>query len=191
MVRQAARLAGVGIVVLLLGGTAVSCDGGSEPATTGSRETAPASAFQLRPVDHVVLTTSAKWDTTKLTCPRKDAADCLGAGSSAPVVVSSAGGDKYVLGPVIVDGADIVNATARGGDPMGWSVDVQLSSEASDALASATTAAVGTRIAIVVGGLVVSAPTVAAPIASGAVVVADSLSEAAAERLASSLGPRS
>jgi preprotein translocase subunit SecD len=65
---------------------------------------------------------------------------------------------------------------------------VQLSEEGSEALASATRASVGDQIAIVVDGLVVSAPTVAGPITAGAVVVAGGLSESEAERLASSLG---
>jgi preprotein translocase subunit SecD len=71
---------------------------------------------------------------------------------------------------------------------MGWTVGVQLSKDGSDALASATRAAVGSAIGIVVDGLVVSAPTVAEPITAGAVVVAGGLSENEAERLASSLG---
>jgi preprotein translocase subunit SecD len=48
---------------------------------------------------------------------------------------------------------------------------------------------VGSRIAIVVDGRIVSAPTVQVPISSGEVVVASGLTERAAASLASRLDP--
>ena len=178
-----------GAWILLLGIVASACSGSEGPSATAD----PASALQLRTVQDVVPRTSSEWDATELTCPAEDAAGCLAARSSEPVVVPSVDGDKYLLEPVVVDGRDVVEATAREGQPagMGWTVDVRLSPEGSDALASATRAAVGTRIAIVVDGLVVSSPTVSAHITAGSVVVAGGLSESQAERLAASLDGRS
>jgi preprotein translocase subunit SecD len=172
-----------GVLILVLGVLASACGGSDSP-------TADASALQLRRVRDVVPRTSPEWDTTDLTCPGDAVAGCLAAASTEPVVVLGAEGEKYLLGPVVVDGSDAEEATARQGTPAstGWSVNVQLSEEGSEALASATRASVGDRIAIVVDGLVVSAPTVAEPITAGAVVVAGGLSENEAERLASSLG---
>ncbi|HET8525109.1 MAG TPA: hypothetical protein VFM81_00570 [Actinomycetota bacterium] len=170
-----------GAWVLALGILASAC-GSSDPTA------ADASALQLRAVRDVVPRSAPEWDTTDLTCPAEKAARCLADRGAEQVVAPAADESKYLLGPVVVDGGDVVQATAREGPAsMGWTVDVQLSQEGSDALASATRAAAGTRIAIIVEGRVVSAPTVAAPITSGAVVVAGGLSEAEAERLASSL----
>lgn len=177
-----------GAWVLILGILASACTGSTSPPA----DRAGRSTLQLRVVRDIIPRTSPKWDGTQLTCPAEDAAACLAAVPAGPVIVSGADMEKYVLGPVISDEGDVEEATAHEGQPasMGWSVDMQLSPGGSDALAAATTTAVGSRIAIVVDGVVVSAPTVAAPITSGAVVVDGGLSKAEAERLASGLGAR-
>lgn len=177
--------------MLVLGILGSACGGSDAPPASS----AGASTLQLRGVDDIVSRTSQEWGATELTCPGEDAAGCLASRSGVSVVVLGADQmEKYVLEAVVVDGGDVEEATAHPGTPasMGWSVAVQLSREGTDALASATQAALDAapprnRIAIVVDGLVVSSPTVAAPITSGAVVVAGGLSHAEAERLASNL----
>jgi preprotein translocase subunit SecD len=108
------------------------------------------------------------WKTTDLTCSGEEWEACL-----------------------VAARADVVDARAVQGHPMskGWSVGVQLSPEGSDALASATRAALGSQLATVVDGLVVSGPTVHAPVTVGSVVVGGGLDESAAKRIAASLEP--
>lgn len=180
---RADRRAGAG--VLVLGILAAACGGSETPTTTDER----VSALQLREVQDVVSRMSPEWDATELTCPAEHGAGCLADRRDEPVVVLGAGPmDKYLLGPVVVDAGDVAEAKAHE-DPAikGWAVSVQLSPEGSRALASATRAAAGDRIAIVVDGLVVSAPTVQQPVTAGGVVVGGGLSRAEAEGLASSL----
>jgi hypothetical protein len=180
--RRGARPGGAWFLVL---GILGAC-GGSDSSTDA------ASALQLRPVQDVVQRVSPAWEATELTCPGKDAAGCLAAAGAEPVVVPGADRAKYLLGPLIVDGGDVDGAKAyEGPGGTGWAVDVQLTSEGSDALASATRASVDGRIAMVVDGLVVSAPTVQQPVTVGMVIVAGRLSEAEAKRLAQRLDPRS
>jgi preprotein translocase subunit SecD len=98
-------------------------------------------------------------------------------------------GDKYVLGPRIVDAGDVENAGAVTGAPpsSGWSVSVNLTADGTAAFGTATESAMGSRIAIVVDGRIVSAPTVQAPITSGNVVVTSGLTEREARSLATRL----
>jgi hypothetical protein len=108
------------------------------------------------------------------------------------------GGQKYVLGSVIVDETGVVHATAQREGPYApsysayWSVYVDLTAEAADAFQAATEAAVGSldpqnQIAIIVEGRILSSPTVAAPITSGNVVLTGSFTKTQARLLASNL----
>ncbi len=63
-------------------------------------------------------------------------------------------------------------------------MSVHLTADGTAALETATEAYRGSQIAIVVDGRIVSAPTVAAPITGGDVVVANALTERAATSLA-------
>ena len=168
---------------------------GSTPDTPRPSDSTAASnggALQLRPVVEVVPRSAAAWDQTELTCADRGEGlrDCVGAALDArSIVLLGPAGDKYVLGPRIVDASDVENAAAHPDAPpsSGWSVSVNLTADGTAALETATETAVGSRIAIVVDDRVVSAPTVAAPITSGDVVVASGLTEREATSLASRL----
>lgn len=131
-----------------------------------------------------------------MTCSPVDATfgDCVEGTVDAPRVVFVGSGeatDKYVLGPRIVDATDVERAIAQpeAQTPSRWSVIAELTDEGTAAFATATRADVGSQIAIVVDGMVVSAPTVAAPITSGSVVLASGLTEREATSLVSKLDP--
>ena len=96
-----------------------------------------------------------------------------------------------MLGAGIVDGNDVERAIAQpDAQPgSGWSVYVNLTAEGTAAFETATEAAVGSEIAIIIDGRIVSSPVVAAPITSGDVVLASGLTERAATSLASKLDP--
>jgi preprotein translocase subunit SecD len=175
----ALRACGIAIVVVL----ATAC--GGEPARTD------AAMFQLRPVVEVVRASSPGSDAPDPTCNggSPEASACLRAHASASVVVFEPSNmDTYVLGPVVVDGADVAEARALRNAAVGWEVIVDLTPEGSHALEAATRMSVGHRIAILVDGRIVSAPTVQAPIGSGTVVVTGGRSEAEAKALAERLG---
>lgn len=147
----------------------------------------------MRPVVEVVPRSAAAWDQTELTC--KDGGeglrDCAEAALDVPsIVLLGPAGDKYVLGPGIVDANDVENAGAVPDAPpsSGWSVAVNLTADGTAAFETATEATVGSRIAIVVDGRIVSAPTVQTPITSGDVVVTSGLTERRATSLATRLG---
>ena len=96
-----------------------------------------------------------------------------------------------MLGPRIVDASDVEDAAAQpdASPSSSWSVSTHLTAHGTAALATATESNMGSRIAIVVDGRIVSAPTVALPISSGNVVVANGLTEGEATSLASRLDP--
>jgi len=162
------------------------------PSPSGPIAPSTGADLQLRPVIEIVPRSSADWDQTELTCMHLDATfrDCVASTSDRPRIVLLGPGDadeKYVLGPLIVDANDVERAIARpdaqpGG---GWSVYVDLTAEGTSAFESATEAAVGSPIAIVLDGLIVSSPVVATPITSGSVVLASELTEREARTLAS------
>lgn len=167
-------------------------------ACSSTQDTPPgptAGAFQLRPVIEVVRRSAAAWDQTELTCTElgQDLRDCVASATTAsPIVLLGPAGEKYVLGRRIADGSDIEDAAAQpdASPGTGWSVWVNLMADGTAALETATEAAVGSKIAIVVDGRIASAPTVQTPIASGDLVAASGLTEREATSLASRLDAR-
>ena len=148
----------------------------------------------MRSVVEVVPRSAAAWDQTELTCTDRGEGlrDCAEAALDVPsIVLLGPAGDKYVLGPGIVDANDVENAAAVPDAPpsSGWSVSVNLTGDGTAALQTATETTVGSRIAIIVDGRIVSAPTVQTPIASGDVVVTSGLTEREARSLATRLDP--
>jgi preprotein translocase subunit SecD len=182
------------IVALVLASACTHADGGASPSGSVAPSNGP--DLQLRPVIQVVPRSSADWDETVLTCAaRGDAlADCVAASLDAPRIVLLSpgdGGGKYVLGAAIVDGNDVQRAIAQPGEQAGagWIVFVDLAAEGTERFETATEAAVGSAIAIIIDGRIVSAPVVAVPISSGDVVVASGLTQREATALASRLDP--
>jgi preprotein translocase subunit SecD len=173
--------------------TATACSPTPDtPPPSGSTTPSNGGALQLRPVVEVVRRSADAWDQTELTCADRGEGlrDCVGAAVDAPrIVLLGPAGDKYVLGARIVDAGDVEIAGARRDAPpsSGWSVSVNLTADGTAAFEAATETTIGSRIAIVVDGRIVSAPTVQAPITSGNVVVTSGLTEREATSLASRL----
>ena len=110
-----------------------------KPPPSGSTAVSNGGAFQLRPVVEVVPRSAAAWDQTELTCADRGEGlrDCVGAALEAPrIVLLGPAGDKYVLGPRIVDAGDVENAAAHPDAPpsSGWSVSVNLTADGTAAL---------------------------------------------------------
>jgi hypothetical protein len=166
----------------------------ASPASPSESTGSPRLAMQLRPVLRVVFHSSAAWSDTAVTCPPRDdvllrcIAETLERDRIVLVAPESLGGDKYILGPVLIDGSDVLRASAIEPDGnLGWAVDFSLTPEATERFASATASAVGQQIAMIVDGQVVSAPFVQAPIASGNIRIVGNFDEERAKALAAQL----
>lgn len=183
------------VPILLLASACSTADEASSPS--GSIVPTNGAALQLRPVIEIVPRSSADWDGTRLTCSGRGEAlsDCAASSLQARRIVllrpGEANGGKYVLGAKIVDSSDVERAIARQDlEPdAGWIVYVDLTAEGTAAFETATAAAVGSKIAVIIDGRIVSSPVVAEPITSGDVVVASGLTERAATSLVSRIDP--
>jgi preprotein translocase subunit SecD len=171
--------------------TSPSLTSPSTPADPGSRRL----AMQQRPVLGIVYYGSPAWKQTALTCAPHDdtlmhcVAQTLDRHSIVLVGSKSAGRDKYILGPVVLDGSDVLGAVAVkeiGSQPF-WVVDYRLTPEGTRRFADATRVAIGKQIAIIVDGQVVSAPVVQASIQSGQGVITCACDEEEAKALAAQL----
>jgi preprotein translocase subunit SecD len=192
------------VCVLVLAVAAASC-GASKHASTSSPLASPSTpadpdsrrlAMQQRPVLGIVYYGSPAWKETALTCAPHDAGlmQCVAQtlDSDRIVLVGSepAVRGKYILGPVVLDGSDVLRAVAvkeEGGFQPYWVIDFRLTAEGAQRFADATREAVGKQIAIIVDGQVVSAPTVQDPIPNGQGVITCSCDEERARALAAQL----
>jgi preprotein translocase subunit SecD len=98
----------------------------------------------------------------------------------------------YRLGAVVVANEDIATAdaiTVPVNFQSTWAIDIVLTTSGKARFAEATTAMVGKQLAIVVDGVVESAPTVQVPITEGAVTITGDFTEEEADRLASAISP--
>ncbi|MFG2136679.1 protein translocase subunit SecD [Streptomyces sp. NPDC048650] len=118
-----------------------------------------------------------------------------GAKPSEPVVAcKDDGAQKYVLGPVAVEGMDVKDAKAvfdsQGGQ--GWIVQMDFNSEGGDKFADVTgklsaQAPPQNQFAIVLDGAVVSAPSVEKAIAGGSATISGGFTQQTAEDLGNML----
>ena len=100
----------------------------------------------------------------------------------------------YRLGPIELRTKDIVNAEARVSAYGEFVVGVTLSEDGAERFEAVTTelaenSGVRAQLAIVVDGLVVSAPTVQGPIPGGEIDIAAGYTQQEAERLADAIDP--
>jgi hypothetical protein len=114
------------VVVLVLVLAATSCAGrdDSPSAGPGSASSPPRTLtpsqrtkLELRPVINIIPSSSPDWKKSPVTCELQDGAlrGCLISTldlSRVVLVAGPPGGPKYVLGPVIVDAADVARAEA-------------------------------------------------------------------------------
>jgi preprotein translocase subunit SecD len=126
------------------------------------------------------------------------AANLEGTGADAPaetiVACSRDGGAKYILGPAEVLGQQVSSAEA-GYDPsqgLAWFVSLSFNGEGTKAFGAITTRVTSlpsplNQVAIVLDGLVVSAPRINEPIPSGNAQITGSFSQVEAQDLANVL----
>jgi preprotein translocase subunit SecD len=91
---------------------------------------------------------------------------------------------KYLLGPAVVEGTDITDASAGTRQGTGeWVVNLDFNSEGTAAWAAFTSANVGKSVAITLDGRVISAPTINSAIAGGGTEITGSFNQESATEL--------
>ncbi|MDH4111368.1 MAG: protein translocase subunit SecD [Actinomycetota bacterium] len=154
--------------------------------------------LEERPVLAIVPPADPAYAATPVTCPtpeEREAKECSFATlRDQAVVYEDDAGNRFRLGPAVIVGGDIADATAVLGGATGseWTVQFRLTGDATGRFADATTAAVSlpppqNQIAIVVDRAIVSAPTVQSPIAGGTGDITGGFNEAEARDLATVL----
>ncbi|MCZ2824916.1 MULTISPECIES: protein translocase subunit SecD [unclassified Modestobacter] len=155
----------------------------TDPAATDPAATEPAAADPDAPVvtqeealaEYATLTCDTT--TTEVDQPESFIAACSDDGTA-----------KFLLGPAVIEGTDVADATA--GTEVGtgeWVVNLDFTSSGSAAWADYTTANVGNNVAITLDGRVVSAPTINSAIVGGTTQITGSFDQAAATELANQL----
>jgi preprotein translocase subunit SecD len=182
------------IVATLL--AACTDDGGTITTVTPSASPAigKGGAFQIRAVEAIAAPGTTAFDLHQPTCgpdPEPACTDDLLL-DPADITLEGADGTRFVLGRLVADGGNVASAAAIAMKDDSWVVEVTLDADGAATFESATSAAVSApppenQIAIVVDGVVVSAPAVQTPITSGQVVVAGNFARRDAEELAAGL----
>ncbi|MCA0143476.1 protein translocase subunit SecD [Blastococcus sp. LR1] len=98
------------------------------------------------------------------------------------------GSAKYLLGPTIIEGTEIENATS-GTDPTdgSWVVLLDFQSDGMNTWADYTTANVGKNVAFTLDGRVISAPTINSPITTNPTTISGQFDQESATELANQL----
>ena len=158
--------------------------------------------LEERPVLTVIPPGDPAFASTPVTCgteAERQQPECApNALESQEVVYLDEGGNKFRLGPAVISGGDISQATAilGGGTDTQvvtqWEVQFELTGDATQRFGEATTTAVSqpppqNQIAIAVDGVIISSPTVQSPITTGTGVITGGFSETEAKDLATVL----
>ncbi len=158
--------------------------------------------LEERPVLTVIPPGDPAFASTPVTCgteAERQQPECApSALESQEVVYLDEGGNKFRLGPAVISGGDISQATAilGGGTDTQvvtqWEVQFELTGDATQRFGEATTTAVSqpppqNQIAIAVDGVIISSPTVQSPITTGTGVITGGFSETEAKDLATVL----
>jgi preprotein translocase subunit SecD len=172
--------------------TAAADPGTTDPSTANAAATGT-------PSDLAQITEAIGEQFTKETCRKLDDIQAQVADPKKPLVTCSTdANEKYILGPVEVEGTDIKSATAGlGTDSRGfsngqWEVNLNFKSTGTKKFAAVTerlAALTGAQnqFAVVLDGLVVSAPQTNERIPTGQAQISGSFTQASANLLASQL----
>jgi len=101
---------------------------------------------------------------------------------------SDDGKAKYLLGPSVIEGTQVTNATAGTTTNTGaWVVNLDLNSAGSGAWATFTAANVGKQVAVTLDGRVITAPTINGAIPGGKTEISGNFTQTTATELANQL----
>jgi preprotein translocase subunit SecD len=148
---------------------------GAAVDTTAPDPNAPAVTEEQAAATFATLTCDTT--TTAVDRPEDHLAACTDDGTA-----------KYLLGPAVIEGTDITDATAGTETTTGaWVVNVDFTNEGSTTWAAYTTANVGNAVGITLDGRIVSAPTINGAINGGTTQITGNFTQADAEELANQL----
>ncbi|WP_222193637.1 protein translocase subunit SecD [Modestobacter italicus] len=166
----------------------------AEPTDAGAETTAPAATGSGAVSDPAVADADAPAVTQEeaaaeyatLTCDTTSTE--VDRPESYIAACSDDGTAKFLLGPAVIEGTDVSDATAGTAQGTGeWVVDLDFTNAGSTAWADYTTANVGNSVAITLDGRVVSAPRINSAIAGGTTQISGSFDQASATELANQL----
>jgi preprotein translocase subunit SecD len=122
-----------------------------------------------------------------LTCA-KEASGTVDRPQDYVATCSDDGKAKYLLGPAVLEGTQVTNATAGTRSNTGaWVVNLDLNSKGSDAWATFTAANVGKQVAVTLDGRVITAPTINGAIPGGKTEISGNFNQTTATELANQL----
>ncbi|MGI8458252.1 MAG: protein translocase subunit SecD [Propionibacteriaceae bacterium] len=163
------------------------------PAPVTPRPTAPGSGTAIADAINYQPSEADQTDFAAFTCTDAARRAWPDVADQPLAACSREGTEKYLLGPTLIVGSDLTDATA--GIPqgsLGWIVNLQLNNAGGTAFEKAT-AQLATRtspmnqFAIVLDGEVVSAPSVSNAIPGGAAQISGSFTQQSAQELANVL----
>jgi preprotein translocase subunit SecD len=138
---------------------------------------APAVTQEEAAAEFATLTCEAENATGEVTRPQDFVAAC-----------SEDGAVKYLLGPTIIEGTEIDDATAGTEPGTGeWIVLLDFQADGLDTWATYTTANVGQNVAFTLDGRVISAPTINQPITTNPTTITGQFDQESATELANQL----
>lgn len=178
-------------------------DGATDEPTDGATETpAPESTPTASPTDGsdvAWITAELQADYDAFSCDQvKDSGSNVAPADEPLITCNQAGTEKYLLGPVEVEGADISDAqaglktTSTGVSTGEWVVNLTFNAEGTENFATVTTRLVTLdtprdRFAVVLDGAVVIAPTANDPISDGRAQISGGFTQESAKVLADQL----
>ncbi|SDO56176.1 protein translocase subunit SecD [Geodermatophilus sp. DSM 45219] len=174
------------------GGTAAPSDPAAEPAAPSE----PAAASDGAAADPAipdpdappVTQEEAAAEYAALTCDPEDTAPEVDRPDSFVAACSEDGTAKYLLGPAIIEGTQVTDASAGTQQATGeWVVLLDFNNEAEAVWAGYTAANVGSNVAFTLDGRVISAPTIQGAITSNPTTITGQFDQEGAEELANQL----
>ncbi len=204
LVRTSAQMRFRPVLVETQPGPITDLDGDGQPdpePTVPAEELSDVPATEpTSPSDLAWITPAVERELQTLDCT--DPANRVGGGGDDPatalVTCSVDGTVKYVLGPVEIEGTEIASAssglrtTSQGVVTNEWIVQLEFTGEGTGAFSESTQRLVGltppqNQFAMVLDGLVISAPAVNDPITNGSAEISGSFTRETAATLASQL----
>jgi preprotein translocase subunit SecD len=123
-----------------------------------------------------------------LTCDPEDTSPEVDLPESHVAACTQDGSAKYLLGPAIIEGTQVADASAGTQQATGeWVVLLDFESDAEATWAAYTAANVGNNVAFTLDGRVISAPTIQGAITSNPTTITGSFDQESAEELANQL----
>jgi preprotein translocase subunit SecD len=127
-------------------------------------------------------------DYATLTCAPEDATSEVDLPESFVASCTEDGTAKYLLGPAIIEGTQVADASAGTEPTTGeWVVLLDFQNDAEATWAAYTAANVGSNVAFTLDGRVISAPTIQGAITSNPTTITGSFDQESAEELANQL----